>query len=353
MRRLRSFAVSAAQDDTLIIYRKAQQQLRIQRSAIPEPPFWAATKVAPYGTRRAEPIAIDYLEMRATHADRLEVSVSNDVRDELERLPRLHEPVLIDAAESSELVFRRGEEALRFCCEHHLTAIHLVSTRGDLPAAACDRATIVISAWPLELPRLRELMRDAHDRRMRWGVAVPLIFPPLDALRQLADAAHEFGAMFLAALPVDLDATARKTIAKDVEDYDLLFHADLEPLQVATERHIAALAAEISVADFVIPPRWDEKSNWNAAILLTLVASRMLAMKRDVEIASRIARSARAVAQLDKPLERIAAAASLSIIEALDDISTDILNDWLESGRSAFVEHIDKQWRLRRDVGVA
>ena len=45
MRRLRSFAVFAAPDDTLIIYRKAQQQLRIQRSAIPEPPFWAATKV--------------------------------------------------------------------------------------------------------------------------------------------------------------------------------------------------------------------------------------------------------------------------------------------------------------------
>ncbi len=353
MRRLRSFAVSAAQDDVLILYRKAQQQLRIQRSAIPEPPFWAATKVAPYSTKRAEPIAIDYLEMRATHAERLEVGVSIDVRDELERAQRLHDPVLIDAAEASELVFRRGEEALRFCCDNGLTSMYLVSTRGALPAAACDRATIVISAWPYALPRLRELMRDAQDRRMRWGVAVPVIFPPLDVLRQIADAAHESGALFLAPLPVELDATARKTIATDAEDYDVLFHADLEPLQVATERHIAALAADIGVADFIVPPKWDEKSNWNASILLTLVATRMIAMKRDVEIASRIARSARAVAQLDKPLERIAAAANLSIVEALDDISTDILTDWLEGGRSAYVEHIDKQWRLRRDVGVA
>ena len=72
-----------------------------------------------------------------------------------------------------------------------------------------------------------------------------------------------------------------------------------------------------------------------------------------MEIASRIARSARVVAQLEKPLERIASAASLSIVESLDDISVDVLNDWLDGGRSAFVDHINKQWRLRRDVGVA
>jgi hypothetical protein len=188
---------------------------------------------------------------------------------------------------------------------------------------------------------------------MRWGVAMPVIFPPLDTLRKIADACQEFGAMFLTGLPIELDPTARKVIAADRDDFEMLFHGDIEPVQVATERHIAALAADIGAADFVLPPRWEEKSNWNAAILLTLIASRMIAMKRDVEIASRIARSARAVAQLDKPLERIARAASLSIIESLDDLSTDVLTDWLESGRSAFVDHINKQWRLRRDVGVA
>ncbi|HUJ12412.1 MAG TPA: hypothetical protein VL284_01370 [Thermoanaerobaculia bacterium] len=336
----------------MIVYRKAPQQLRIQRRPVPEPPFWAATTLAPYSAKRAEPIAIDYLELRATHSERLEVGVSSDVRDELERAPRISDPVLIDASESAEVVFGRGEEALRFCCEHHLGSIHLVSTRGALPQAACERVTVAISAWPLDLRRLIELFREANDRRMRWGVAVPLIFPKLEMLQAVAVAAHESGAGFFAAVPVEIDATARKILAADRDDYDMFFHADLEPLQVATERHIAALAGEIGVADFVVPPRWEEKSNWNAAILLTLVASRMIAMKRDVEIASRIARSARTVAQLEKPLERIAAAASLSIIEALDDISTDILNDWLESGRSAYVDHIDKQWRLRRDVGV-
>jgi hypothetical protein len=336
----------------LILYRKSQQ-LRIVRSPIPEPPFWPATTIAPYSARRASPVAIDYLELRASSAERLEVNVCADVRDELERSPRVIEPVLIDAAESAEVVFRRGEEALRFVCDTGATSIHLVSTRGTLPAAACDRCTLVISAFPLDIDALRTLFHDARERRMRWGIAVPVILPPLEPLRQLADAAHEFGAMFLAALPIDLDPTARKTIAADREDYEILFHGDIEPLQVATERHIAALAGDIGVQDFVVPPRWEAKSNWNAAILLTLTASRMIAMKRDVEIASRIARSARVVAQLEKPLELIARSASLSIIESLDDISTDVLTDWLDSGRSAYVDHINKQWRLRRDVGVA
>jgi hypothetical protein len=72
----------------------------------------------------------------------------------------------------------------------------------------------------------------------------------------------------------------------------------------------------------------------------------MLAMKHDVETASRIARSARVVAQLDKSLERIAAAAHLSIVESLDEISVDALTEWLETGKSTFLDHINKQWRL-------
>ena len=87
-------------------------------------------------------------------------------------------------------------------------------------------------------------------------------------------------------------------------------------------------------------------------MLLTLAATRMLAMKLDVETAGKIARSARLVAQLDKPVERIGAAASLSIVEGLDRVSVEALTEWLERGDSSFVEHINKQWRLRRDVGV-
>jgi len=209
----------------LIIYRKSQP-LRIQRSPIPAAPFWAATTIAPYGAKRAAPVAIDYLELRASSSDRMEVTVCADVRDELERAPRLIEPVLIDATESAEVVFKRGEEALRYCCDAGATSIHLVSTRGALPRAACERATIVIAAWPPDIDRLRELFGDARERRMRWGVAIPVIFPSLDPLRKIADAAHEFGAMFLAALPIDLDPTARKVIAADEEVQKKLSRAE-------------------------------------------------------------------------------------------------------------------------------
>jgi len=173
----------------------------------------------------------------------------------------------------------------------------------------------------------------------------------MPALDQVAEAAHD--ALFFAAVPVDVDATARKALAESLPDldgdtYDLLFHGDVEPLHVATERHIAAMAAEMGADDFVVPPRWERRSNWNGAVLLTLAATRMLAMKHDVETASRIARSARIVDQLEKSIERIAAAAHLSIVESLDDISIDALTEWLETGRSSFVDHINKQWRLRR-----
>ena len=82
----------------MIIYRKAQQ-LRIQRSPIPELPFWTATTIAPYGAKRAAPIAIDYLELRASFSERMEVTVCEDVRDELERSASIREPVLIEASE--------------------------------------------------------------------------------------------------------------------------------------------------------------------------------------------------------------------------------------------------------------
>src|SRR5207253_7327507 len=179
----------------VIIYRKSQQ-LRIQRSPIPEPPFWAATTIAPYGTRRAAPIAIDYLELRASFSERMEVTVCDDVRDELERGAQIAEPALIEATEFAEVVFRRGEEALRFCCETGATAIQLVSTRGALPMSACDRAVIVITTWPVDFVALKQMLDDARARRLRWGIAIPVIFPAttsLGTLSDLAQMAHNSG----------------------------------------------------------------------------------------------------------------------------------------------------------------
>ncbi|HEX9164247.1 MAG TPA: hypothetical protein VF980_21270 [Thermoanaerobaculia bacterium] len=340
----------------MIVYRKSSQ-LRIKRSAAPEPPFWCATSVAPYSARRAAPIAIDYLELRASSTERLEVNVCDRTRDELERTSaRLAQPVLVEASEFAEAIFRRGEEVLDFCTGQNLAAVHLVSTRGALPEKQHADMTLVIAAWPLDFDRFEELCGGAHGS---WGIAVPVLFPvttDLVALQEIAALAKTKGAQFLASIPVEIDATAKQAIAQslsldgDHETYAALFHSNLDPVHVATERHIAALAAEAGLADHVVVPRSDEETNWNAAIMLTMTATRMLAMEHEIDLAALLARSARAVAELDKPLTRIAEAASLSIVGALDDVSVDVLSEWLDGKEPTFVRRINERWRLRRDV---
>ncbi len=345
----------------MILYRKTPQ-LRIKRAAVPEPPFWFASAIVPYSARRGAPVALDYLDRRAAAADRLEVVVCSTVRDELERSRvRLDEPVFIDAAGHVEFVFRRGEEALDFCGSEGLAALELVSPAGVLPSRVPPDSTVAIAAWPLEVEELERWFSAAREQRIRWGVAIPILYPvttDLTSLSKLVELAEEYGASFFAAVPLDVDATAKQALAQSLgldssdDSYTMLFHADLEPIQIATERHIAALAASSGMDDFIPPPRWKQKSNWNAAVLLTLTASRMLAMEHETELAGLLARSARAVAGLEKPIERIVEAAPLSIVQSLDDASVDILTDWLGKDHSSFVDRINLQWRLRRDAGM-
>jgi len=342
----------------VILYRKAAP-LRIRRSAAPEPPFWTATAIAPYGPRRAAPIAIDYLALRATAAGKAEVTVCENVRNELDRGRLPAEPLLIDATEAAEVVFRRGEEALAWCEEQQRAAIHLISTRGGLPQRRYDRSVVAIAAWPLEEGPLEALFTGATAKELAWGVAVPVIFPvstALAPLAALADAAQAAGASFFAPIAVDVEPTAKQALAQamalDADDdrYAMLFHAALEPVHLATERHIAALASERGMADVILVPEADERSNWNAAALLTLTASRMIAMELDLDLAGKMARSARLIAELDKPITRVAASASLAIIGGLDEVSVEILTEWLAGGTPTFAESVNEQWRVRRDA---
>lgn len=347
----------------MILYRKSPH-LRVKRSSYPAPPFWFGAAIAPYGARRAEPVAIDYIELRASSADRLEVAVSDNVTSEITRSnwrQRTDAAVLIDAAEAAETVFRRGEEALAAIGESGYPAIHLVSARGCLPATVPSRSAVAIAAWPPERRWLEPMFIDARDRGLDWGVVVPVMFPvttDLPTLEAITHLARSYRAGFLAALPVDLDPTAKQALARslsvadDDDRYAMLFHSDLDPIHTATERHLAALAHEAGLSDFVVPPTFGERTNWNAAVVLTLAATRMLAMEYETELAGTLARSARVVVDLDKPLTRIAEAANLSIVDALDEVSVDILTEWLESGRSVFVERVNARWRLRRDAGV-
>ncbi|MEO8382104.1 MAG: hypothetical protein ABI779_20760 [Acidobacteriota bacterium] len=330
----------------MILYRKTPQ-LRLRREAAPEAPFWALTTIAPYGPKRSAPVAIDYLTRRASGAEKLEVAICDRVRDELERARTLHGPVLIDAAEQAEVVFRRGEEARAWCEEQELATSVLVTTPGALP----PRGDLIVGTWPPD----SSLFAEASGRR--WGAAVPVIFPittELALLEQLADEAQKHGASFFAAISVEVEPTAKQAIAQsrelaaDDDLYATLFHSDVAPVQLATERHIAALAHERGMADFILPPHWEERSNWNASVLLTLTATRMIAMELDLDLAGTLARSARTIAELDKPLTRIAESASLSIVGGVDDTSVEILTTWIAGEPAPFVDWVNEQWRLRR-----
>src|SRR5207248_11156043 len=125
-------------------------------------------------------------------------------------------------------------------------------------------AVIAIAAWPQEMARLEALFADAKARALRCGVVIPIIFPvttDLTALTQLADLARTYEASFFAGAPVELEATARNALARSLtgdagdDTYEMLFHSDLGPIRLSTERHIAALASELNAADCVVPPR--------------------------------------------------------------------------------------------------
>jgi hypothetical protein len=79
-----------------------------------------------------------------------------------------------------------------------------------------------------------------------------------------------------------------------------------------------------------------------------LAASRMIAMELDLDVAGSMARSARIVAELDKPLTRIAESASLSIIGGLDETSAEALTSWIGGEPAVFLEFVDEQWRMKR-----
>jgi hypothetical protein len=343
----------------LILYRKSPS-LRMNRVPSPQPPFWAATVIAPYGPRRGSPVSIDFLNLEASYSERLEVSVCEHPADELSRWRERHAlvpPVLIEASEFAEVIFRRGEEAMRAASGEGIGITHLISANGEIPVSMPAGTLLAVSMWPLDFQRIERLVRAAARSGAVWGAVVPVIHPvttTLGALDDLLSIVLSGGARFLAAVGVDVDPTARQAIARTLnagdsdESYASLFHGDLETIHVATERHIAALAAGQGLADSV-PVPGNSKSNWSAAAFLMRAASRMLAMKRDTELAWTIVRSASAVAQLDKPIARVAEAASLAIVESLDPISVEALTEFLESGTSPFTEGIDREWRLRRD----
>ncbi|HUO85514.1 MAG TPA: hypothetical protein VM534_10415 [Thermoanaerobaculia bacterium] len=344
----------------MIRYRKTAP-LRMTRAAAPQTPFWQRTTLAPYGGHRDPRVSIDYASLSATSEPRSEVEVCNDPEDQMQRAGvRLEPPLLIDATGSAERVYRRGEETLRAAQTAQLPSVHLLDAASALPRVPCSAATtLVIAAWPPEMNDLDLLFGAAGRSPCRWGALLPLLFPittRLEWIEAIADSVARHAGSFLAAVALDLAPPAKHVLARwngaEDESFATLFHEDLELIEVASERHVAALAAERGLRDWIEPPETARHSNWSAAAYLAHYGTRMVRMKHQVELGWTLLRSAAAVASLDKQLTTVAASATLGIIEAIDEVSTEALARWLQSGTFELFAEVDRHWRLRRDHGV-
>lgn len=345
----------------MIRYEK-KRAIGVRRTIVPQPPFWARTTLSPYTWPRAVPLSIDYQALTARGTEAMDVEVSDRLDDQLAREATIEGPVLIDATGPAEMIYRRGREAVEWTTAHRLASTLLISADcADADESTSSGAQLAVAAWPLSIERLGELFQKLSGSGFRWGVAVPVIYPvatDLALLESLADLAARAGAEFLGALPIDLEPTAKRALAGllalgDEDDaYTNLFHSELETITVATERHIAALARERSLLDFVPPPSADQRTNWNAAVHLTLASTRMLRLKDRTEFAWTLLRAAQSVATLQKPIERIASVASLSIIPGLGAEISVALEEWTRTGRSALTDAVHGQWPLRRDHGT-
>lgn len=336
-----------------MITHQKTSQLRLERATHPQAPFWQATTVAPYGAPRGQGVAINYLSLSATGKAKRDVTVTRAVAGQLEREQRLDDPVLVESAEVTETIFRRGEEAMRVLQSRGALATQLISTTGRVPSIEpSDRTSLVISCWPLLTGDLSRLFQRAAEAQLRWGALIPAVMPARaceETLREIADLAAENGASYLASVPVDLDPSAKHAVADALggspEAWQSLFDGDWDDESADTERVVAKLAHERSLADRVVIPGLEPHGNWSAAIRLAVAGTRLLRLKRDVELGWTLLRSSKLVAQLHKPVDRIAAAASLSIIQTLDSSSVAALEAWLRSDDTTFFDEIDEDWR--------
>ena len=335
----------------MITHRKTSQ-LRLQRSAYPQAPFWQAVAIAPYGTGRGLPVQLNYVTLTADAKPRVEVNVTRSVKDQLERERFVESPALVEASEASEVVYRRGEDAMAALASLDVSAVCLVSSNGTIPAVEPSaRSLVAASCWPLQTADIERLFERCGGRGLKWGGVLPLLHPVTtgeETISQLADLAARHGAMFFAAVPFETEPPARQALAamQSLDDAGVaeLFDADLESILVAAERTAARAAHQRGMLDHV-PSLAPLTSNWTAAMKLSLAGTRLIRMGDDMELGWTLHQSSKLIAKLHKPVERIVDSASLAIIESLDPTSVKALEQWIREGRSEFFEKVDERWR--------
>lgn len=333
-------------------YRR-RETLRARRYVAPEPPFFCATALSPYTSGGDPFIAIDLIDGLATAADRDELAVCHDSAAELERMKMLREPLLIDGSSTAETTCGEAAKLLQAAVRQKFRVTYVGSAAAPR-ADVSDADVVVLSAWS-PTAETRPITAPALRSGAKWGIVVPII-PPLTTeltlLTELVANAAEAGASFCVPLALDIDPVARHAAVSRLEDVDdetfaWMFDERFDLVVVSTERHLAALAHERGMSDVVPLP--DVPVNWRMATLLTQIGYKLQRMERDVELAWALQKSARIIAALKKPVDLIATAASLAIVNGLDATSIEVVEQSLREQRSDFADEVNADWRLRRD----
>lgn len=331
-------------------------RVRFHQNREMQQPFWQATTVHLYSPDvRSVPLGIDFVRLKASAHRSIEVAVPRTLEGlDLDRLPS---PVLIDAWGPEELIYRRGDALL-----HELSSdarpMLLLSSDGDVPREmSAVLPLLIVTAWPLDLVALESIAERASEAGLEWGILIPVIFPittNLDAIETISRTARQHGASFMASSSIELDPKARGAVASMCDDLDeetwaTLFDADLDRIHLATERHIASLAHELGIADTIAPPLGESRSNRAAAIFLSRIGARMVRMDHDVELGWKFLKASGRIATLDKEIARIASTAHVTILPELEEeMISEVVEQWLESGSAEFADHIDDKWRVKR-----
>ncbi len=335
----------------MITYGKSKRP-RASHADSPQFPFWHRTWIEPYSDWAANGIRIDLETLDAREAGRIEIQVSQELGD---LTSEIGVPLVIDACGFAESMVRRGSEILN-SLEATSGKTILISANGMLPEGSSNSVTAIL-AWPPDPDALNQITDKAASRD-HWGIAIPIIHPvttDLEFIDLVRSVAKRNGAEFLAAIPIESEPSARRALVRlrgktGSDEYEMLFHGDLEMITVATERHIAALANELGIRDSIPLPDPSSDTNWAAAAHLAKAGTRMLRMKWNVELGWSLVRAASTIASLEKNLKTIAASASLSIIESLHELAALALEEWIAEGHAELFDDVDERWRLRRDL---
>ncbi|MBW3563558.1 MAG: hypothetical protein KY459_02425 [Acidobacteria bacterium] len=336
----------------MIIHSKSTAPF-VKEFATPAEPFHTRTWISPYSlsARSSWHPAIDLYRLEGVAPSRTNVEVASGF--DRAGAGALARPVVCDVSGPQERVYSTGRELVAAAAGRNGTGVSLlINPESGLPSSYRSAGEVIVSAWPPWPGEVEELAERLEE--MRWHLMIPLAPPlttDLSMLEKLVRTAEQRGARSVVAVSVDLDTPARRRLAemsRSEESWMVLFDDDIELLQLASERHVAALALEAGL-DWRLPEPTDDGTNWAAASHLARIGTLMVRLEENAELGWLFLRASKVVAGLGHSVRELARGDSLEIVDLLEGVVGETLREWIDQGESSLLHSMSTSWPLRRD----